>query len=205
MYYTIGNARRCYSLETRQYLTSDNVLKYPNMQRCFSYLVSVLSVCCRDIAVRNVLVASPECVKLGDFGLSRYVDEQEYYKGTHAHTRGLWSTFKRKGNSVKLIKCYTRMHSHCFHFCQTSSQSISLQIFILLVQPQLVDYRSNGWRLSLSTSDASPQQVTSGCLVRKTQVCTHMYILVCLFLCLNINKNFCSPSPCKNQSDHKNN
>lgn len=42
----------------------------------------VLSVCCRDIAVRNVLVASPECVKLGDFGLSRYIDEQEYYKGT---------------------------------------------------------------------------------------------------------------------------
>lgn len=46
-----------------------------------------LSVCCRDIAVRNILVASPECVKLGDFGLSRYVDEEEYYKGAdkHAH------------------------------------------------------------------------------------------------------------------------
>lgn len=48
-------------------------------------LVSVLSMCSRDIAVRNVLVASPECVKLGDFGLSRYVDEQEYYKGTPTH------------------------------------------------------------------------------------------------------------------------
>lgn len=45
-----------------------------------------LCLCCRDIAVRNVLVASPECVKLGDFGLSRYVDEQEYYKGEHTHT-----------------------------------------------------------------------------------------------------------------------
>lgn len=46
-----------------------------------------LSVCLsaghRDIAVRNILVASPECVKLGDFGLSRYVDDQEYYKGAH--------------------------------------------------------------------------------------------------------------------------
>lgn len=39
-------------------------------------------MCFRDIAVRNVLVASAECVKLGDFGLSRYIDEQEYYKGT---------------------------------------------------------------------------------------------------------------------------
>lgn len=48
-------------------------------------VVSIFSVCLsaghRDIAVRNILVASPECVKLGDFGLSRYVDDQEYYKG----------------------------------------------------------------------------------------------------------------------------
>lgn len=35
----------------------------------------------RDIAVRNVLVASPDCVKLGDFGLSRYIEDEEYYKG----------------------------------------------------------------------------------------------------------------------------
>lgn len=35
----------------------------------------------RDIAVRNVLVATPECVKLGDFGLSRYIEDEEYYKG----------------------------------------------------------------------------------------------------------------------------
>lgn len=35
----------------------------------------------RDIAVRNILVASTECVKLGDFGLSRYIEDEEYYKG----------------------------------------------------------------------------------------------------------------------------
>ncbi|XP_059354839.1 protein-tyrosine kinase 2-beta-like [Carassius carassius] len=34
----------------------------------------------RDIAVRNVLVATPESVKLGDFGLSRYIEDEEYYK-----------------------------------------------------------------------------------------------------------------------------
>lgn len=34
------------------------------------------------------------------------------------------------------------------------------------IQPRLVDYRSNGWRLNPSTSDASPQQATFGCLVR---------------------------------------
>lgn len=31
--------------------------------------------------MRNVLVATPQCVKLGDFGLSRYIEEEEYYIG----------------------------------------------------------------------------------------------------------------------------
>lgn len=35
----------------------------------------------RDIAARNVLVCTPKCVKLADFGLSRWVDDQAYYKG----------------------------------------------------------------------------------------------------------------------------
>ncbi|XP_071268604.1 protein tyrosine kinase 2 beta, b isoform X1 [Salvelinus alpinus] len=36
----------------------------------------------RDIAVRNVLVATADCVRLGDFGLSRYIEEEEYYKAS---------------------------------------------------------------------------------------------------------------------------
>lgn len=51
--------------------------------KLYFYFYFSTTVCVRrDIAVRNILVASAECVKLGDFGLSRYVDEQEYYKGT---------------------------------------------------------------------------------------------------------------------------
>nr|CAB3265270.1 focal adhesion kinase 1 [Phallusia mammillata] len=33
----------------------------------------------RDVAARNILVAQPDCVKLGDFGLSRYMENQNYY------------------------------------------------------------------------------------------------------------------------------
>ncbi|XP_035829470.1 focal adhesion kinase 1 [Aplysia californica] len=36
----------------------------------------------RDIAARNVLVSAHDCVKLGDFGLSRWVEEQSYYKAS---------------------------------------------------------------------------------------------------------------------------
>ena len=35
----------------------------------------------RDIAARNVLVAEHKNVKLADFGLSRWVEDQSYYKG----------------------------------------------------------------------------------------------------------------------------
>ncbi|XP_048880968.1 LOW QUALITY PROTEIN: focal adhesion kinase 1-like [Brienomyrus brachyistius] len=36
----------------------------------------------RDIAARNVLVFSADCVKLGDFGLSRYMEDCSYYKAS---------------------------------------------------------------------------------------------------------------------------
>uniref|UniRef100_A0A3B3QKH1 non-specific protein-tyrosine kinase n=1 Tax=Paramormyrops kingsleyae TaxID=1676925 RepID=A0A3B3QKH1_9TELE len=36
----------------------------------------------RDIAARNALVFSTDCVKLGDFGLSRYMEDCSYYKAS---------------------------------------------------------------------------------------------------------------------------
>lgn len=33
----------------------------------------------RDIAARNVLVSAQNCIKLADFGLSRWVEDQSYY------------------------------------------------------------------------------------------------------------------------------
>lgn len=114
---------------------------------------------CRDIAVRNVLVASPESVRLGDFGLSRYVDEQEYYKGTHIQEHTLYDlpkylhyTFTCSSFSVKEKICISFLFKAIF--------------LTLCCQPHLVDYRSNGWHLNPSTSDVSPQPAMPGCLVR---------------------------------------
>ena len=37
----------------------------------------------RDIAARNVLVSAHDCVKLADFGLSRWIEDADsYYKAS---------------------------------------------------------------------------------------------------------------------------
>ncbi len=35
----------------------------------------------RDIAARNVLVVAPDKIKLSDFGLSRWLEEADFYVG----------------------------------------------------------------------------------------------------------------------------
>lgn len=45
------------------------------------FLFIIIIIFFRDIAARNVLVSSIDCVMLGDFGLSRYMEDSSYYKG----------------------------------------------------------------------------------------------------------------------------
>lgn len=61
-----------------------------------------MCVLCRDIAARNVLVSSIDCVKLGDFGLSRYMEDSSYYKGK-SHCSSVCSL---TSNSPKYSKMY---------------------------------------------------------------------------------------------------
>ncbi|KAK3562987.1 hypothetical protein QTP86_013255 [Hemibagrus guttatus] len=77
-YGELGN----YLIENQHKLANVTLLLY-SLQVCkaLAYLEGVNMVH-RDIAVRNILVAKPDCVKLGDFGLSRYIEEEEYYKAS---------------------------------------------------------------------------------------------------------------------------
>lgn len=71
-----------YLIDNKHKLTTVTLILY-SLQICkaLAYLEGVNMVH-RDIAVRNVLVAKTDCVKLGDFGLSRYIEDEEYYKAS---------------------------------------------------------------------------------------------------------------------------
>ncbi|KAK2718227.1 hypothetical protein QYM36_005520, partial [Artemia franciscana] len=75
---------RSYMIANRVRLEKDLVtlLLYAfQLSTALSYLESKKYVH-RDIAARNVLVTAHDCVKLGDFGLSRWVEDENYYKAS---------------------------------------------------------------------------------------------------------------------------
>ena len=75
-------------------------------------------VCVRDIAARNVLVTSEDCVKLGDFGLSRGVEEHDYYKGKQPpRVRA-----RAKCALITLSKIRAAMHTKCALYADVYTQ-----------------------------------------------------------------------------------
>lgn len=73
---------RAYLQNNRHRLDLCTLVMYAyQLSTALSYLESKKFVH-RDIAARNVLVSAHDCVKLGDFGLSRVVEDQSYYKAS---------------------------------------------------------------------------------------------------------------------------
>lgn len=73
---------RAYLQNNKRRLDLTTLIMYAyQLSTALSYLESKKFVH-RDIAARNVLVSAHDSVKLGDFGLSRWVEEQSYYKAS---------------------------------------------------------------------------------------------------------------------------
>ncbi|TNN52595.1 Protein-tyrosine kinase 2-beta [Liparis tanakae] len=102
-----------------------------------------LSMVHRDIAVRNVLVASPQCVKLGDFGLSRYVDEQEYYKASVSRLPIKWMA----PESINFRRFTTASDVWMFGVCAWEIFSMAQQPFFWLDNGQVINQLESGVRL----------------------------------------------------------
>lgn len=73
---------RAYLQSNRDRLELETLILFSyQLSTAMSYLESKKFVH-RDIAARNVLVSAHNCVKLADFGLSRWIEDNSYYKAS---------------------------------------------------------------------------------------------------------------------------
>uniref|UniRef100_A0A8D3E099 non-specific protein-tyrosine kinase n=1 Tax=Scophthalmus maximus TaxID=52904 RepID=A0A8D3E099_SCOMX len=97
----------------------------------------------RDIAVRNVLVASPVCVKLGDFGLSRYIEDEEYYKASVTRLPIKWMA----PESINFRRFTTASDVWMFAVCLWEIMSQGQQPFFWLENRDVINQLEQGIRL----------------------------------------------------------
>uniref|UniRef100_A0A3Q2R269 non-specific protein-tyrosine kinase n=1 Tax=Fundulus heteroclitus TaxID=8078 RepID=A0A3Q2R269_FUNHE len=132
-----------YLVEQQYILTTAQLTQYC-LQICkaLAYLEG-LNMVHRDIAVRNVLVASAECVKLGDFGLSRYIDEQEYYKASVSRLPIKWMA----PESINFRRFTSASDVWMFGVCVWEIFSMAQQPFFWLENGQVINQLESGVRL----------------------------------------------------------
>ncbi|XP_062858580.1 protein tyrosine kinase 2 beta, b [Trichomycterus rosablanca] len=97
----------------------------------------------RDIAVRNVLVAAPDCVKLGDFGLSRYIENEEYYKASVTRLPIKWMA----PESINFRRFTTASDVWMFAVCMWEVMSRGQQPFFWLENREVINQLEQGIRL----------------------------------------------------------
>ncbi|XP_040822373.1 protein-tyrosine kinase 2-beta isoform X2 [Ochotona curzoniae] len=110
--------------------------------KAMAYLES-LNCVHRDIAVRNILVASPECVKLGDFGLSRYIEDEEYYKASVTRLPIKWMS----PESINFRRFTTASDVWMFAVCMWEILSFGKQPFFWLENKDVIGVLEKGDRL----------------------------------------------------------
>ncbi|XP_068136195.1 protein-tyrosine kinase 2-beta isoform X2 [Hyperolius riggenbachi] len=97
----------------------------------------------RDIAARNILVASHECVKLGDFGLSRYIEDEEYYKASVTRLPIKWMA----PESINFRRFTSASDVWMFGVCMWEILSFGKQPFFWLENKDVISVIEKGDRL----------------------------------------------------------
>ncbi|CAL1586373.1 unnamed protein product [Knipowitschia caucasica] len=97
----------------------------------------------RDIATRNILVANPDCVKLGDFGLSRYIEDEEYYKASVTRLPIKWMA----PESINFRRFTTASDVWMFAVCVWEITSYGQQPFFWLENRDVINQLEQGIRL----------------------------------------------------------
>uniref|UniRef100_A0AAY4B932 non-specific protein-tyrosine kinase n=1 Tax=Denticeps clupeoides TaxID=299321 RepID=A0AAY4B932_9TELE len=97
----------------------------------------------RDIAVRNILVAKPDCVKLGDFGLSRYIEEEEYYQASVSRLPIKWMA----PESINFRRFTSASDVWMFAVCMWEIMTWGQQPFSWLDNKDVINQLEKGVRL----------------------------------------------------------
>ncbi|KAL1257459.1 hypothetical protein QQF64_010703 [Cirrhinus molitorella] len=132
-----------YLEENKHKLTTVTLILYSlQISKALAYLEGVNMVH-RDIAVRNVLVAKPDCVKLGDFGLSRYIEEEEYYKASVTRLPIKWMA----PESINFRRFTSASDVWMFAVCMWEIMSGGQQPFFWLENKDVINQLEQGVRL----------------------------------------------------------
>lgn len=70
---------RSYLISSGRQISRNLLLNYSKQLGAAMCYLETKKFVHRDIAARNVLVTAPDCIKLADFGLSRWLEENDYY------------------------------------------------------------------------------------------------------------------------------
>ncbi|XP_028322847.1 protein-tyrosine kinase 2-beta-like isoform X1 [Gouania willdenowi] len=165
-----------YLVEQQDILTTETLSLYC-LQICsaLAYLEG-LNMVHRDIAVRNILVATPECVKLGDFGLSRYIDEQEYYKASVSRLPIKWMA----PESINFRRFTTASDVWMFGVCVWEIYSMANQPFFWLENGEVINQLEAGVRLHKpSLCPSAIYSLLTSCWAYKPQARPTFSQLVC--------------------------
>ncbi|KAF4528011.1 hypothetical protein B566_EDAN002194 [Ephemera danica] len=143
---------RAYLLSNKSRLDLSTLLLYTfQLSTALSYLESKKFVH-RDIAARNVLVSSHHCVKLADFGLSRWVEDQSYYKASKGKLPIKWMA----PESINFRRFTTASDVWMFGVCMWEILMLGVKPFQGVKNNDVIGKIENGERLALP-ADCPPR------------------------------------------------
>ncbi|KAL7646506.1 UNVERIFIED_CONTAM: hypothetical protein RMT77_001757 [Armadillidium vulgare] len=139
---------RAYLQSNRTRLSVATLVLYSfQLSTALSYLESKKFVH-RDIAARNVLVYAHDCVKLADFGLSRWVEEECYYKASKGKLPIKWMA----PESINFRRFTAASDVWMFGVCMWEIMMLGVKPFQGVKNNDVIKRIENGERLPLPSN-----------------------------------------------------
>ncbi|XP_045761959.1 focal adhesion kinase 1 isoform X5 [Maniola jurtina] len=141
---TLGEMRAYLQQNSHRLETCTLVLYIYQLSTALSYLESKKFVH-RDIAARNVLVSTPTCVKLADFGLSKMVEDKSYYKASRGKLPIKWMA----PESINFRRFTSASDCWMFGVCMWEILMLGVKPFSGVKNNDVIGKLENGERLAL--------------------------------------------------------